>query len=92
MFTGQQLQIFWRIKQAKDDGITILQNIKIYGIDHLTWHNTEDLNHVGLIYDYYLQQVRNGHPKNKPAGYMIFPEMVNYVDKADKAVLLSAIK
>jgi uncharacterized short protein YbdD (DUF466 family) len=47
---------------------------------------------VGLIYDYYLQQVRNGHPKNKPAGYMIFPEMVNYVDKADKAVLLSAIK
>jgi hypothetical protein len=51
MLTGQQLQTFWRIKQARDESSTILQNIQIYGTDHLTWHNTEDLNHVGLIYD-----------------------------------------
>jgi uncharacterized protein YijF (DUF1287 family) len=54
MLTGQQLQTFWRIKQAKDEGITILQNIRIYGTDHLTWHYTEDLNHVGLIYDKFI--------------------------------------
>lgn len=51
LLTGQQLQTFWRIKQAKDESITILQNIRIYGNDLLTWYNTEDLNHVGLIYD-----------------------------------------
>ena len=47
---------------------------------------------MGLIYDS-VQQLRNGHPKNKAAGYgMIFPEMFNYVDKAGKTVLLSALK
>lgn len=51
MLTGQQLQTFWRIKQAKDERSTILQNIQIYGTDHLTRHNNEDLNHVSLIYD-----------------------------------------
>jgi hypothetical protein len=65
-----------------------LQSFKTSGsmvIDHLTWHNTGLKSCGSDLWQYYLQEVRNGHPKNKAGGHdMIFPDMVNYVDKADK--------